>query len=63
MIPITSGRQIASCSAPPDFQTVIRQTRLGRVDAYVAPVGGRFELHPSALNEVLFPYAGAKFGK
>ena len=63
MIPITAGCQIASCSTPPNFQTVIRETRLGRVDAYVAPLGGNFELHPSALNEVLFSHAGTKIGR
>ena len=57
MIPITSGHQIARCVAPPVFETVVRETRLGRVDAYVAPVGGEFLLDPAALNAVLFPQA------
>lgn len=63
MIPITFGKQIATCIEPPDFRTEIRETRLGRVDAFVAPVGGEFVLDPTALNAVLFPQAGAEANK
>lgn len=63
MIPITSGHRIALGSEPPDFRTVMRETRLGRVDAFVAPVGGKFTLDPVALNAVLFPQAGTEIGR
>lgn len=63
MIPITSGHRIALGSEPPDFRTVMRETRLGRVDAFVAPVGGKFVLDPMALKSVLFPHAGTETGK
>lgn len=63
MIPITSGHQIAVGSEPPEFRTEIRETRLGRVDAFVAPVGGKFTLDPVALNAVLFPQAGNETGR
>lgn len=57
MIPITFGHQIAIGSEPPEFRTEVRETRLGRVDAFVAPVGGKFILDRTALNAVLFPQA------
>lgn len=63
MIPITSGHRIAVGSEPPEFRTEIRETRLGRVDAFVAPVGGKFTLDPAALNAVLFPQAGTETGR
>ena len=63
MIPITLGKQIAACVEPPEFRTEIRETRLGRVDAFVSPVGGKFVLDPIALNVVLFPQAGAETGR
>ncbi|MCX6875680.1 MAG: AccI family restriction endonuclease [Verrucomicrobia bacterium] len=63
MIPITCGRHFASCSETPDFRTEIRETRLGRVDAFVSPVSGKFVLDPGALNEVLFPHAGTEIGR
>jgi hypothetical protein len=63
MIPITSGHRIAVGSDPPEFRTEIRETRLGRVDAFVAPVGGKFILDSAALNAVLFPQAGTEIGK
>ena len=63
MIPITSGHRIALGSEPPDFRTVMRETRLGRVDAFVAPDGGKFVLDPLALKSVLFPHAGTETGK
>lgn len=63
MIPITLGKQIAACIEPPEFRTEIRETRLGRVDAFVSPVGGKFVLDPIALNVVLFPQAGAETGR
>jgi len=63
MIPITSGHRIAVGSEPPEFHTEIRETRLGRVDAFVAPVGGKFILDPAALNAVLFPQAGTEIGR
>lgn len=53
MIPITIGKKIATCSKPPEFRTEIRETRLGRVDAFVAPVGGEFKLDSAALEDVL----------
>lgn len=63
MIPITSGHRIAISSEPPEFRTEIRETRLGRVDAFVAPAGGEFTLDPVALNTVLFPQAGTETGR
>jgi hypothetical protein len=54
MIPITRGRQIATCIDPPGFRTEIRETRLGRIDAFVAPTGGKFELDASAFASVAF---------
>lgn len=63
MIPITFGKQIATCIEPPDFRTEIRETRLGRVDAFVAPEGGIFVLDPVALKAVLFPQTGAETGR
>lgn len=63
MIPITFGNQVATCVEPPEFRTEIRESRLGRVDAFVAPVGGKFVLDPVALDAVLFPQAGAEAGK
>lgn len=63
MIPITCGHRIAVGSEPPVFRTEIRETRLGRVDAFVAPVGGKFTLDPAALNAVLFPQAGTETGR
>ncbi len=63
MIPITSGSRIAVCSEPPEFRTEIRETRLGRVDAFVAPVGGKFVLDPLALDRVLLAHAGTEIGR
>lgn len=54
MIPITFGHQIASCVKPPQFQMRIQETRLGRVDAFVAPDEGEFVLNDEMLNTVLF---------
>ncbi len=63
MIPITFGKQIATVIEPPEFRTEIRETRLGRVDAFVAPTGGKFVLDSVALNTVLFPQTGTEIGK
>jgi hypothetical protein len=63
MIPITSGVQIATCVEPPKFKTLVRENRLGRVDAFVAPVGGKFTLDPTTLSAVLFPQAGIETGR
>lgn len=54
MIPITRGRQIATCIDQPGFRTEIRETRLGRIDAFVAPTGGKFKLDASAFASVAF---------
>lgn len=53
MIPITAGYKIGDFSAPPQFVVETRQTRLGRVDSYVRPVGGSLMLDASALKTVL----------
>lgn len=53
MIPITLGRQVASCSTAPTFRLRIQETRLGRVDAFVAPEAGEFVLDDENLNAVL----------
>ncbi len=54
MIPITRGCQIANCVEPPGFRTEIRETRLGRIDAFVAPTGGKFKLDASAFASAAF---------
>lgn len=54
MIPITLGHQVASCATPPTFRMRIQETRLGRVDAFVAPEAGAFVLNGDNLNAVLF---------
>lgn len=53
MIPITSGQQVGHFVEAPVFQVETRQTRLGRVDAFVKPVGGNVEINGPALRKVL----------
>lgn len=53
MVPITSGSLVAVCAREPEFITEIRETKLGRVDSFVAPKGGSFELDPSAFGKVI----------
>ena len=52
-IPITSGRQVATFSAIPNFEVEHHVTRLGRHDAYVRPAGGEVSFDPDAFLQVL----------
>lgn len=53
MVPITAGSRLATCTSPPDFVAEIRETRLGRVDSFVAPTGGTFELDLAEFEKVV----------
>ena len=53
MLPITLGTQIGVFRSPPTFETQVRETLLGRVDAYVRPVGGELELFKDAVIRVV----------
>lgn len=53
MIPITSGSKVGDFVESPAFQVETKHTRLGRVDAFVKPVGGRVEPDRVALRRVL----------
>ena len=53
MIPITCGKQIGDVTEMPDFTAEQRVTRLGRHDAYVVPVGGKFRLNAEVMRGVL----------
>lgn len=53
MIPITTGVKIGTFKEPPAFQVETRCTRLGRVDAFVKPVGGKVEISKERLRKVL----------
>ena len=53
MIPITSGLKVGVFLEPPAFEVEIKQTRLGRVDAFVKPVGGQVEIDRAILKKVL----------
>lgn len=55
MVPITSGSLIAVCTEEPEFFAEVRETKLGRVDSYVVPKGGCFELDPVAFREIVLP--------
>jgi len=53
MIPITSGHRIGVFRNAPEFAVSVRETRTGRVDAYVRPTGGTLEIDQSNLERVL----------
>lgn len=53
MIPITTGTQIGEFTSPPEFAVEKKETKLGRIDAFVKPVGGTLKLNPNALHAVL----------
>jgi hypothetical protein len=53
MIPITSGHKIGVFLTAPEFAVSVRETRTGRIDAYVRPTGGVLEINESNLNQVL----------
>jgi hypothetical protein len=53
MIPITSGVQIGNGLEMPSFKAEHHVTELGRHDAYVVPTGGKFEIEPEKLKDVL----------
>ena len=53
MIPITSGSKVGDFLEPPAFQVETKHTRLGRVDAFVKPVGGRVQIDRAILRKVL----------
>lgn len=53
MIPITSGVQIGSFKVPPFFDVDIRETKTGRVDAYVVPKGGEISLIEQKMVSLL----------
>ena len=53
-LPITWGVRIGTMTEPPEFNARWRTTALGRVDAYVQPVGGRLVLDRDAVDRVLF---------
>ena len=53
MIPITGGTQIAHFQNPPEFDVDIRETRTGRIDAFVKPIGGNLVLDVDAFRSLL----------
>ena len=53
MIPITRGEQIGRVTEMPTFTAEQRITPLGRHDAYVVPVGGKFILDAEKMRRVL----------
>jgi hypothetical protein len=53
MIPITQGVRIGVFSGIPNFAVEVRETRLGRVDAYVRPEGGDLRLERKGVEQVL----------
>ena len=53
MIPITTGLQIGSFVSPPKFDVEIRETRTGRIDAFVKPVGGKLHLDVSNFRKLI----------
>lgn len=55
MIPIKCGKQIGEVIEMPKFTAEQRVTRLGRHDAYVVPIGGKFRLNPENTRAVLLP--------
>ncbi len=54
MIPITSGSKVGTFVEPPDFQVETKSTRLGRLDAFVRPIGGKVQTDATAFRKVLF---------
>jgi hypothetical protein len=52
MIPITEGLQVGHFVASPKFDVQSRETRLGRIDAYVVPVGGELLLDSNEINKI-----------
>lgn len=52
-VPITHGTRIACFATPPDFTAKVRTTRLGRVDAFVKPTGGKMLVSGEAVTELI----------
>lgn len=53
MIPITQGSRIGTFEQSPEFAVEVRETRTGRVDAYVRPTGGLLNIDCDKLLLVL----------
>ena len=53
MIPITMGKQIGQFSKSPKFDVEIKESRLGRIDAYVKPVGGTLDIKESDFSRLI----------
>lgn len=53
MIPITNGERLGTFSVSPEFGVEVRETRTGRVDAYVRPQGGQLVLEEEAFKKLL----------
>jgi hypothetical protein len=53
MIPITHGERLGTFYESPEFGVEVRETRTGRVDAYVRPKGGRLALQVDAFNRLI----------
>jgi hypothetical protein len=60
MIPITSGVKVGAFTEAPVFEVETRETKLGRVDAFVKPVGGKVVIDGPALRTVLLAEAPQK---
>jgi hypothetical protein len=53
LIPITLGLAVGTMREAPSFSTQVRETLLGRVDAFVVPEGGELVLDADLLSQVL----------
>jgi AccI restriction endonuclease len=53
LIPITLGIQVGQMREAPRFSAEVRETELGRVDAFVVPQGGALSFDRRALAQVL----------
>lgn len=53
MIPITKGYHIATFSEAPSFEVATRETKTGRVDAYVLPQGGTVSVVETEFRKLL----------
>lgn len=53
LIPVTCGTQVGTMRVPPEFSAQVRETQLGRVDAFVVPRGGVLDLDRTALDACL----------
>jgi len=54
MIPITLGSQIGLFTKSPEFDVEIRENRLGRIDAFVSPVGGNLEIRENDFGQLIY---------